>query len=67
MARTACIVCLISTFNGYSKKRSLGRLALVVGTQQTLSNLFFSFDIYSPNVAGKNVALTLVVALKPNF
>jgi hypothetical protein len=44
MARTACLVCFISTVNGRSKK-SLGRLALVAGTQQTLSNLFLSFDI----------------------
>jgi hypothetical protein len=33
-----------------AKKRSLGRLALVAGAQQTLRNLFFSFDIYGPNV-----------------
>jgi hypothetical protein len=46
MARTACLVCLISTVNGCSKKRSLGRLAIVAGMQLTLSNLFFSFDIY---------------------
>ena len=39
MACTACLVCFISTVNGRSKK-SLGRLELVVGTQQTLSNLF---------------------------
>jgi hypothetical protein len=29
-----------------AKKRSLGRWALVAGTQQTLSNLFLPFDIY---------------------
>ncbi len=46
MACTACIVCLISTFNGCSKKRSLGWLMLVAGTKQTLSYLFVSFDIY---------------------
>jgi hypothetical protein len=47
MAHTACLVCFISTVNGHcSKKRkekkklTLGRLALVAGTQQTLSNLF---------------------------
>jgi hypothetical protein len=38
--RTASLVCFISTVNGCSKKRSLGRQALVVGTKQTLSNLF---------------------------
>jgi hypothetical protein len=47
MARTACLVCFISTVNGRSnkkrkekKKLTLGRLALIAGTQQTLSNLF---------------------------
>jgi hypothetical protein len=28
------------------KKLTLGRLALVAGTKQTLSNLFWTFDIY---------------------
>jgi hypothetical protein len=46
MTSTACLVCIISTLNGRSKKRSLGRWALVAGTQQTLSNLFLPFDIY---------------------
>ncbi len=32
MAHNACLVCFISTVNGRSKKRSLGRLALVAGT-----------------------------------
>jgi hypothetical protein len=47
MARTASLACFISTVNGhYNKKRkekkklTLGRPALVAGTQQTLSNLF---------------------------
>ncbi len=42
MARTTSLVCFISTVNGCSKKikRSLGRWVLVVGTKQTLSNLF---------------------------
>jgi hypothetical protein len=47
MARTACLVCFINTVNGLSnkkrkekKKLTLGRLALVAGTQRTLSNLF---------------------------
>jgi hypothetical protein len=30
-AHTACLVCFTSTVNGHSKKRSLGRQALVVG------------------------------------
>ncbi len=41
IAHTTCLVCFISTVNGRSKKRSLGRWVLVVGTQQTLSNLFW--------------------------
>jgi hypothetical protein len=45
MARTACLVCFISTVNGRSKK-GLYRLVLVAGTPQTLSNLFFTFDVY---------------------
>jgi hypothetical protein len=47
MARTACLVCFISTVSGHcnkkrkeKKKLALGRLVLVVGAQQTLSNLF---------------------------
>jgi len=50
MARTACLVCFISTVNGHcnkkrkeKKKLTLGRPALVAGTQQTLSNLFWDF------------------------
>ncbi len=52
MARTACLVCFISTVNGHcykkkkrkeKKKLSLGRPVLVEGTQQTLSNLFWDF------------------------
>jgi hypothetical protein len=48
MARTTCLVCFIGTVNGRcnkkrkeKKKLTLGRLAQVVGTQQTLSNLFW--------------------------
>jgi hypothetical protein len=52
MVGTAWLVCFISTVNGHSKKkRSLGRLALVAGTLQTLSNLFLSFDIYGSSPA----------------
>jgi hypothetical protein len=47
MAHTACLICFISTVNGRSnkkrkekKKLTLGKLAPVAGTQQTLSNLF---------------------------
>ncbi len=51
MACSACLVCFISTVNGHcnkkrkeKKKLTLGRLALVAGTQQTLSNLFWDFQ-----------------------
>jgi len=46
MACTACLVCFISTVMATAtkkekkKKLTLGRPALVAGTQQTLSNLF---------------------------
>jgi hypothetical protein len=42
MARTACIVCLISTISGRNKKakNALVDVALVVGTLQNLSNLY---------------------------
>ncbi len=50
MAHTACLVCFISIVNGHcnkkrkeKKKLTLKRPALVVGTQQTLSNLFWDF------------------------
>jgi hypothetical protein len=48
MACTACLVCFISTVNGYNKKRKenvLEDVALVAGTQQNLSNLY-SLDVY---------------------
>jgi hypothetical protein len=52
MAHTACLVCFISTVNGHcnkkrkeKKKLTLGRLALVAGTQKTLSNLFWRLSI----------------------
>jgi hypothetical protein len=43
MARTACLVCFISTVNGRSKKteNALEDVALVAGAQQKLSNLLF--------------------------
>jgi hypothetical protein len=47
MARTVCLVCFIGIVNGHCnkkkedmKKLTLGRPALVAGTQQTLSSLF---------------------------
>jgi hypothetical protein len=46
MACTACLACIISTVNGHSKKIALYEAALVAGTLQTFSNLFFNFDIY---------------------
>jgi hypothetical protein len=52
MARTACLVCFISTVNIHcnrkrkeQKKLTLGSPALVAGTQQTLSNLFWRLSI----------------------
>ncbi len=47
MARTTCLVCLISTVSGHSKKaeNAFEDVALVAGTQQNLSNLY-SLDIY---------------------
>jgi hypothetical protein len=48
MVPATCLVSFISTVNGLSnkkrkekKKLTLGRPALVAGTQQTLSNLFW--------------------------
>jgi hypothetical protein len=52
MALTACLVCFISTVNDHcnrkrkeKKKLTLGRLALIAGTQQILSNLFWRLSI----------------------
>ncbi len=39
MARTTCLLCLISTVSGRSKKAK--KVALETGTQQNLSNLDF--------------------------
>jgi hypothetical protein len=39
MACTACLVCLISTVSGCSKKAK--NAVLLVGAEQTLSNLYF--------------------------
>jgi hypothetical protein len=52
MAHIACLVCFISTVNGHNnktrrekKKLTLGRPALIAGTQQTLNNLFWRLSI----------------------
>ncbi len=45
MACTAYLVCFICTVNGPKKKSRLARPALVAGTQQTLSNLFWRLSI----------------------
>ncbi len=48
MGHTTCLFCLISMVNGCSKKRkkrSLLRVALVAGTQQNLSSLYY-FDVF---------------------
>ncbi len=61
MVHTAWLICFISTVNGSNKKRSLLRPALVVGTYQTLSNLFCRLSISTlwphspPKVAGVKV------------
>jgi hypothetical protein len=44
MVHTACLVCFISTVNGCIKK-SLGRLALVVGTNNLKQSILETFDI----------------------
>jgi len=52
MAHTACLVCFISTVNGRSKKRkkrSLLPVALVAGTQQNLSSLYY-LDVYAHQI-----------------
>jgi hypothetical protein len=49
MARTPCLVCLISTVCGCCKN-ALEEAALVAGTSQNLSNLLFS-DIYEQMAA----------------
>jgi hypothetical protein len=48
MARSACLVCFISTVYGrykLKKENALEDVVLVAGTQQNLCNLF-SLDIY---------------------
>ncbi len=63
MAHTACLVCFISTVNGRSKKikkRSLLRAALVAGTQQNLSSLYY-LDVY-----GKNTQIQTNTAVLPS-
>jgi len=52
-ACTTCLVCFISTLNGRSKKRkkrSLLQLALVAGTQQNLSSLYY-LDVYGCSIS----------------
>jgi len=51
MARTACLVYLISTVNGHSKKKrkKAKNVALVAGTIKNIKQCFFSFDIYAHN------------------
>jgi len=61
MARTACLVCFISTVNGRSKKRkkrSLLQVALVAGTQQNLSSLYY-LDVYENNQGYNNSSAML--------
>jgi hypothetical protein len=51
MACTTCLVCLIGTVSGRSKKKKipLEDVALVAGTKQNLSKLY-SLDIYGYSV-----------------
>ncbi len=71
MARTACLVCFISTVNGRSKKKekekanALEDVALVAGTQQNLSNLYF-LDIYElmPQSTIQMLNLNLKICLR---
>jgi hypothetical protein len=46
LARTACLVCFISTVNARSKKRSLLRLALVAGNITNLKQSIFGYFRY---------------------
>jgi hypothetical protein len=64
MGRTACLVCFISTVNDRNekKKSSLLRLALVAGTQQTLSNLFWRLSISMPMIF-KDITLLMISSL----
>jgi hypothetical protein len=65
-AHTACLVCFISTLNGCSKKikRSLWRRALVAGTKQTLSNLFWRLSITTIRVEYcLNLSLSICVCV----
>ena len=62
MAHTACLVCFIRTVNGHcnkkrkeKKKLTLGRLALVAGTQQILSNLFKRLSISMAQSSSSNM------------
>jgi hypothetical protein len=70
MVHTVCLVCLISTVSGRSKKKEndLEDVALVAGTQQNLGNLY-SLDIYG-NIAqgnqGKHSTCT-VIRIFTNF
>ncbi len=71
MACTACLVCFISTVNGHcnkkrkeKKKLTLGRPALVAGTQQTLSNLFETLDIYGSDRGNKTLNCPRKMLLK---
>jgi hypothetical protein len=60
MAHTACLFCFISTVNCRSikKENALKDVALVVGTQQNLSNLY-SLDIIIKRVSWFKSSLLL--------
>jgi hypothetical protein len=69
MACTACLLCLINTVNGHcnkkrkeKKKLTLGRLALVAGTQQTLSKTFY---IYGCLMTGANAPILVHWSMRP--
>ncbi len=63
MARTACLVCLISTVSGHCNKgeNALKDVTLVAGTQQNLSNLY-ALDIYGQVSLPCFVVLVLLLA-----
>ncbi len=66
IACNACLVSVFSTVNGRNKKRknALDDVALVVGTQQNLSNLY-SLDIYA--VIGALVDVDFFATIIPTF
>jgi hypothetical protein len=67
MARTACLVCLISTVSDHSKKRK--KTMLKIGTSRghitNLEQSIFSFDIYGGNA--DKISKQVVFSVKEAF